>query len=88
MRTVEFDCVVEDGQACVFVYVGNTERWVYYPCEDEEAFLKSIEYLDAREEVLAEFRTMHEEFLGDIRHAEKALATERDKREDLNDERR
>lgn len=72
MKDVEFDCVVESDQACVFVYVGNIGKCAYFPCE--------IEYLDAKEEVLSSLHDEVLDMLRSIEHAERALSLERAKR--------
>jgi len=90
MKTVEFDFDIFDGQARVSASLGGMEEFDFFdvddPCEIKVDYAESIEYLDAREEVLFELRTMQEEFLSAIRDAEKALVTERTKREGLYDE--
>ncbi len=74
---VEFDCDVVDGEARISASIAGTEEYDYFTCEDEETFYESVEFLDAREEVLGRLCSTIEEMMGDIRHAFKELHIER-----------
>ena len=80
MKTVKFYCDVIDGEARISASVTGVEDYNYYTCEDEETFYESIEFLDAREEILGGLYDIVEEMMGAIRHAEKELFIERAER--------
>jgi hypothetical protein len=83
MMTVEFNCeFMPNGDARVSARMGSLEEYEYYPCEGTGTYLASIEYLDAKEEVLGDLCDVVEEMTGATRHAEKELFIERAERDD------
>ncbi len=81
MKTVEFNCNIFDGEASISASVNGVGDYEYYPCEDEETFYESIEFLDAREEILGRLYDIVEGMMRAIRCAETELSIERIKRE-------
>ncbi len=76
MKDISFYYDVMDGQACVQVFVGNIGKCAYYPCEDKEAFLESIEYLDAKGELLLSLHNEVSDMLRSLEDAEKVITAE------------
>jgi len=79
MKDVNFYCDAMDGQACVQVFVGNIGKCAYYPCEGKEAFLESIEYLDAKGELLLSLHNEVSAMLRSLEDAKKVITAEREK---------
>ena len=85
MKMVKFDCEFVDGEARVSAYitpVEHVDEYEYFPCDDKETYLDTVEYLDAKEEMLGGLHDVVNGMMGAIRHAEKELFIERAEMED------
>ena len=78
MLTVKFNCETMMGSAGVAAYVNGVKCYDYYLYEDEATYRDSIEFLDAKGEMLSRLGDVVAEMVNAIRHAKRELNIERE----------